>query len=45
MNNMFNGATAFDQNISNWVVDQVTKYTDIFKDCKIEDANKPPKFR
>jgi surface protein len=45
MNNMFNGASAFNQNIHNWNVGSVTTHTDFNTNCPglnpPNQANKP----
>jgi surface protein len=39
----YNGS--FNQNISNWDVDNVTNWFSIFFGCPIQEEYKPPKFR
>jgi hypothetical protein len=46
MNNMFNSATLFNQNISGWNVSLVSPKppTDFRTNCPLTDPNTPPAF-
>ena len=39
MRAMFNGATAFDQDLSNWDISAVTNMTDMFNGVTLSTAN------
>jgi len=46
MEAMFQKAISFNQDISSWNVDQVTKYDEVFDGATaLEEKHKPPKFR
>jgi surface protein len=45
MHNMFDGAGEFNQDISRWDVSNVTNYSQIFRDCRINKEYKPERFR
>jgi hypothetical protein len=44
MDDIFNNAKSFNQNISGWSTMKLTTYENIFKDCKIKEDYKP-KFK
>jgi hypothetical protein len=44
MRNMFLNATVFNQNISGWIVAQVTDYTNFRLNSALSNANTPPAF-